>query len=412
MKVSTPFLSLLVLCSSLFSQNPAKEDKALEKYISKYKKEQFDYDHKKNEAESSKLRDSWIDPIILNYSLSKSKPFTTEQTNKNASIKLNQTIFQSGGIYYAIKYAQASRKYANYSIDVQKRKLVKDAISLLIQIKQMDMKIQRQKLQIKNSEISLSQKKEQYLSGQLDSGFLDNAVIERNLVIQALYDIETSKQRLISSFEAISDIDYESAFIPKLEELKKEEFLQHNIVIKFTASDIEKKRDYKNVTIAKYLPVVKVQAGYSWSKSEGLQFYAGKNLINGSNEKRTYNYGFSASMPLNINTFTDIESSKVDYLKSQVALEDKKRQLSALYDQVMHNIENFNKKKLLSLENKDIYTRLLDETKKLFEAGYKTEYDVGLLQNSVAISETDYKIYELDKQLELLTLYEMYKKDN
>ena len=42
---------------------------------------------------------------------------------------MDQPVFQSGGIYYGIKYAEASRIYSDYSIDVAKRKLVKDAIS-------------------------------------------------------------------------------------------------------------------------------------------------------------------------------------------------------------------------------------------------------------------------------------------
>jgi len=34
---------------------------------------------------------------------------------------------------------------------------------------------------------------------------------------------------------------------------------------------------------------------------------------------------------------------------------------------------------------------------------------VSLLENSVKIQKIDLKIFEIDKQLELLTLYEMYK---
>lgn len=400
MKVLNFLIALLVLCSSITA------DDALDRYISENKKEQFNYDYEKNEAEASKLRDSWIAPLNLNYSYSKRNSYDKEQTQKNASAQLNQTIFQSGGIYFGIKYAEASRKYANYSVDVAKRKMVKEAISLLMQIKQMDLKIQKQNLKIKNSEISLSQKKEQYLSGQLDSGFLDNAIIERNLVIQALYDLETNKQRLISTFHTISDIDYKDAYIPELKEIEEKDFLDYNIILSFTKSDIEKTSYFENVTISKYLPKVSLTASYNWQGESLL----GGNIASPATDY--YNYGLNVNMPLDINSFTDMESSRIGYLKSQVVLEDKKRQISALYEQVMLNIENYNKKKLLSLENKDIYTRLLTETKDLFKAGYKTEYDVGLLENSVAISEIDYQVFDIDKQLELLTLYEMYKKDN
>jgi len=401
-------LQLLITLSVLFSNVVLAKDK-LDTYISENKKDKFKYDYEKNEAESSKLRDSWIAPINLNYNFSKSNPYDNKQTQESAAVTLNQKIFASGGIYYGIKYADASRIYSNYSIDVAKRKMVKDAISTLMQIKQMDLKISKQKLQIQNSEISLDQKKEQYLNGQLDSGFLDTAIIERNTMIQALYDIQTNKQRLISGFEAISDMDYKKAFTPDLKILSEDDFLKYNIVLNMSQSEIEKNRYFKDVTVAKYLPAVNLTAGYNWQKSENQTFFAGANQI--SQETDYYNYGFNVKVPLDINTFSDIESSRVSYLKSKVNIEDTKRNLKAIYEQVMQNIENLQKKKQLSVENQDIYEGLLSDTQEMFAAGYKTKYDVTLLQNSVDIQKTDVKIYDIDKQLELLTLYEMYKNE-
>ncbi len=395
-------LSLLCLVYSSVVSADKKGDQ-LDNYISKNKQEQFSYDYEKNEAESSKLRDSWIAPLNLQYSYSRSNPYNSEQTSQNAAIKMDQTIFQSGGIYYAIKYAQASHKYMDLSVDVIKRKLVKDAISLLMQIKQMDLKIAKQNVQIKNAEINLELKKEQYLNGQLDSGFLDNAVIERNNVIQALYDMQTAKERLVSQFQTISDLDYKTAKTPHLDYIDEEDFLTHNIVLSMSQSDIEKNRYNKNVVSAKYLPRLSITAGYNWSKSENSQY------VFGANEKDYYDYGFKAYMPLDINTFKDIESSKVSYLKAELAIEDKKRELRAIYEQVMQNIENFDKKIALCIENKDIYDKLLSDTRDLYNAGYKTHYDVELLENSLKMQQIDAELFEIDKQLELLTLYEMYK---
>ncbi len=396
-------LSLLYLLCSATTLLADQNSESLESYISKNKQEQFSYDYEKNEAESSKLRDSWIAPLNLQYSYSRSNPYGDEQTSQNAAIKMDQTIFQSGGIYYAIKYAEASHRYMDLSVDVLKRKLIKDAISLLMQIKQMELKIAKQNLQIKNAEINLQLKKEQYLNGQLDSGFLDNAVIERNNVIQALYDMQTSKERLLSQFQTISDVNYKSVRTPHLEYIDEEDFLRDNIVLKMSKSDIEKNRYNKDVVTAKYLPRLSITAGYNWNKSENYKY------VFGANEKDYYDYGFKAYMPLDINTFKDIESSKVTYLKAELALEDKKRELRALYDQVMQNIDNYDKKITLCIENRDIYDKLLEDTRDLYDAGYKTHYDVELLENSLKMQEIDAQVFEIDKQRELLTLYEMYK---
>jgi outer membrane protein TolC len=395
-------LSLFLLCSSFALAN--EKENNLNDYISQYKTEQFNLDYEKSDAESSKLRDSWIAPLRLNYNYTKSNPEDQKLSSKTAAIRMDQPIFQSGGIYYGIKFAQASKLYTDYSIDVAKRKMIKEAIAILMQIKQMGLKEQKQELQIKNSKINLLQKEEQYLSGQLDSGFLDNAIIQRNVVIQALFDIQTAKERLISKFEALSDLNYQDAKIPYLELLDQEQFLKQNIVLKMNHSEIEKNLYKKDVTIAKYLPSLNFVAGYNWNDS---QQYLGTGIAI-RNNVNYYDYGFRISLPLDINTFRDIESAKVDFLKSKVIQKDKERELSALFTQVMNNIKNYNKKISLSSENAEIYSKLLKDTKDLFAAGYKTQYDVETLQNSLAIQKIDSKIYEIDKQLELLNLYEMY----
>ncbi|MFT5661391.1 MAG: hypothetical protein ACI9TV_002037 [Sulfurimonas sp.] len=403
MKALNLSITLFLVLSSVTLAS--EKNNSLDSYISDTKKELFDFDYKKNKLDSSILRDSWITPINLNYSYSKSNPYTNEQLNQSAAIKMDQPIFKGGGIFYGVKYANASKKYSDYSIDVAKRKMIKDAISTLMQIKQTDLKVIKQNLQIKNSEINLELKKEQYLSGQLDSGFLDNAVIERNFVIQNLYDLETSKERLISKFNTISDLDYKNVKAPTLELISQENFLQHNISLEMVKSQAIKNEHNKGVTRAKYLPTISVTAGYNWTKTDS------KVAVFGSPERDYYDYGVKANIPLNINTFRDIESVRIDYMKSELLAIDKERELNALFEQVMQNLNNLEKKKVLSLENISIYSKLLEDTKELFSAGYKTEYDVETLENSVGISQINFKIYEVDKQLELLSLYEMYVND-
>ena len=402
---------LLLLCLGFSASLVANENnESLDSFISDYKNQQFEYDYKKSEAENSKLRDSWIAPLRLNYNYSKSNPYSSEQLNESAGIRMDQPIFQSGGIYYGIKFADASRLYNDVSIDVAKRKMIKDAISVLMQIRQTSLRIHKQKLQIKNSDINLLQKKEQYLNGQLDSGFLDNAIIQKNIVVQALYDIETNKEKLINKFSALSDLNYKSVAVMHLDMISKDEFLHHNTYIKQSEYRIEKNRYAKDVRVAKYLPKLNLTAGYNWQKTSNLVFQVGDRFVDNSNELNYYDYGFKLSIPIDINTFRDIESAKVDYLKSQVIKKDRIRELSALYDQVMNNIKNFDKKIALSRQNRKLYKKLLDDTQKLYASGYKTKYDVQTLTNSLAIQKIDTKIYKMDKQLELLNLYEMYIK--
>ncbi|MDQ1263330.1 MAG: hypothetical protein QG559_331 [Campylobacterota bacterium] len=398
-------LKLLIAPLILSSVNIFAQDSNLDEYISKNKQEYFLLEEQKVDSSSDVLRDSWISPVMLNYSYGISEAYNAQSITKKTSISIDQPIFQSGGIYYGIKYAEANRIYSKYSVDVAKRKVIKDAISLLMQIKQSDIRAQKQNYMIKNAEIDLAQKKEAYLNGQLDSGFLNSAIIDRNIVIQALYDIEANKEKLVSKLRAISDADHKSVTLPHLKLIDEDEFLKNNIVYKQSKSFSEKARYSKNTTITQYLPKLSIYAGYNWDETENLNFGG---TLAGDKKTDYATYGFKASMPLNINALDDIETSRVEYLESKIVEADKKRELKAIFEQVMQNIENFEKKKLLSVENKDLYATLLDETKTLYEAGYKTEYDVEMMQNSLEVQKMDIEIYEIDKELELLTLYEMY----
>ena len=384
---------------------------SLEDYLSELKRKQFGYEYEKVDNESSKLRDSWIRPVMLQYSVTRQNPYNEQPTgsetqNQNAAIAIDQPIFQSGGIIYGVKFANVSREFANYSIDQQKRIMIKQTIDLLMQVKQSDLTIEKQNLQISNSTINLEQKQEQYLNGQLDSGFLNNAIIEKNIVTQALFDLETRNSQLIAQFNKLSDLDPKTAKIPFLAIIDEERFLEQNIDIKLAESESEKNRFNKNITLVKYLPAVNLQASYNW-QSQNSNFYAGGTLLPSDPPDTTYyRYGLQASMPLDINSYNDFEAAKVEYLKSMVVIDDKKRELKLLFDQVMDNLKNYDKKIALAEENRKLYETLLADTEDLFRAGYKTQYDVDLLSNSMMIEEINQKIFEIDKQLELLTLYE------
>jgi outer membrane protein TolC len=402
--------AVLIALSLLYSLGYTSDDNlTLDSYLSTLKQRSFELDHTKTEAESLKFRDSWISPLQLSYSYSRSTPYDNEQTGMNASISIDQPIFKFGGIYFGIKYAQYSYDANTLSIDQQKRSLIKQAVSLLMQIKRTELQIARQQLQIDNSRINLEQKREQYINGQLDSGFLNNAIIEKNIVTQALYDLQTAKERLISSFESISDSDYKTVRIPHLEYLEEEAFFEHNIDLKLRQSSIERDYYQKNMIMAKYFPTISVNGAYKWERSESFQF--GNTGAGFSGETNYYSYGIRASMPIDINTFRDIESARADYLKSQVMLDDSKRELQALFEKVSQNLGNIDKKIALSEENQELYETLVHDTDILYKSGYKTEYDLQSMKNSLEIEKINIKTYDYDKQLELLDLYEKVTSD-
>jgi len=388
-------LSVLVYSSYIF---------ASDSYISDVKLKEFELDYEKNKAQSSLIKNGWIAPINLNYSYQRNNSTNDDKSYENASISIAQPIFQSGGIFYGIEYANSFKEFSNYLVDIDKKKMQKDIVSLLIKIKQLGLKIKKQNLQIVNAKIDLDRKKEQYLNAEIDSSFLDNAIIKLNSITLALYDLETAKENLISNLKTLTDLDYKDIDIPSLKLMSKDEFIKNNLLLNMQNAKKRASKYKKDMIVSKYLPRINILAGYNWSKTPNL-------VGSGYTQLDYYNYGVSISMPLNINSIADIESVKVEALKDELLIEDRKVFLNAIYEKVTHNLKNIEKKQSLSLKNVDIYKKLLSDTKKLFKGGYKTQADIEMLQNSLDISKIDYEIFKLDRELELLNLYEMVKNE-
>ncbi len=353
----------------------------------------------KNKEDASQLQDSWINPITLSASLSKSRVDTNrESTTTSYTIGLNQDIFRSGGIYFAVKYADATEKLQNTLLRLEKQSLISNAYQLLIQIKKTKLSIQKQKLAIENAEIDVKYKQEQYLNGLTDISFLSNAILTKNQLKNALAELESAKADLIRQFGDISDLDPETVEMIELEPISKEAYVGRNLAITQKQHETESKRYVKNMTIASYLPKVSVDASYVQEDSESA-------FTAFSNTDPFYNYGITLSIPLNINTFRDIESTKLDYLISRSELDTQKRAEQNFYRSIQKNLDAIDVKEKLAKEDAELYGKLLLQTKEQQQAGYKTLDDVTVMANSKRSSELDIAIYKLDRQLELLKLY-------
>jgi len=242
------------------------------------------------------------------------------------------------------------------------------------------------------------------MSGELDSGLLDSTILKEVAQERVLYDIETSKEKLISLYKALSDSDYESAEVPTLPMISRDDFIEKNIELKLIKSEQLKNDYYTDVTRAKYLPKVSLTASYNWEKRDLISF--SKDGSFPGSETDYYNYGMKVTMPIDYNSLRDIESSKIDKLKADVSFENKKREMIAIYEMVEQNLKNIEKKIALTDRSQELYKKLYSDTSELFKSGYKTEYDVKTLENSLQMQKLEEEILKLDKVLELLNLYE------
>lgn len=382
----------ILLVGSLFSSSLilANDD-----FLSDTKKNIIQYSYEKAIEDSSKLKKDWINPITYKYIHNKYDSSSSEYSTSKSYISISQPIFKSGGIYYAIKYANSMERYSNTTIDAQKKELIKQVVNLLFQIKKIDVSIKKQKLLISNAKLDIDRKKEQVLNGILDTSFLDNAIIESNMQQNNLIDLEYQKETLVNNLSNLSDKKYEELELPQLSMVNNEDFIENNIYIQQAKDDIDNSYWMKNMITSNYLPTINLTADYTKYHDDG-----GKNQL--ENNK---NIGFNITIPLDIKYSYNIQSYKLAYLQKKSELEDKKRSENALFKNALSKISSLDKKIEISKADVELYDSLLTQMIEQQTVGMKTDSDVQTMKNSKAIKALDIKSLDIDKQLELLEIY-------
>jgi len=397
MKGSSVLKKLLLLCSLGISTLLCADE--LSSILSENKELLFDYDLKSNELQSDMLSKSWINPVTVRYGKDYTTRFRTGTIDTaNFSVYIDQPIFRSGGIYYAIKYAGALKDANEAEIKLQKRKMIGDAVSILFNLKKNRMEQQKLRYLIKNDKIDIRQKKDSYDAGILDSSFLDQAILKKSQDEATLLELELNYLELKQRFSLLSDKDPDKLRLPKLKMLSKKNYVQQNLELKKDVLRAEESDYNSKVTIAKYLPTLSLQGQYNNGDLNPL--FPSPNL-----NEQYYNYGFTVSMPLDINAFSDIEAAKVAKLRAATQVLDRKDTVREEYQWIDNSLSILNKKIYLAKKDEQVYRNLLRLTKDLVRAGEKTSLDADIMSNSLQIRKLDQQIYRIDKQLKLLQLY-------
>jgi len=383
----------LLICSLISLNLYASNEAFDEKIISEKRLETFNLSKEQIEEDSSKLRKDWINPITYQFS----NNLGEEDKTQRSVISINQPIFQSGGIYKAIKYADSSFDYASIELDQQKKELVKQALNLLYTIEKIDLNIQKAQYTLQNAKIDVNRKKEQVLNGFLDASYLDDALLTLNNTKHNLVDLKYQKQELINNFNNISSADYTKFELPVFKLFEEKEFLENNIELKKIEADIEKKGNYSYMTMAKYLPSINAYYNYSkYHDNDGNEKYSKEN---------TQTFGLTLNIPFDSRTLNDVQSKKIDYLKSKINLENNINDEKTFFKTKLEKIAMLDERLQITKDDLEVYNSILKIINEEKSAQIKTQSDLDTLQNSQKIKSLDLKIYEIDKQIELLEMY-------
>ncbi|MCD6211503.1 MAG: TolC family protein [Sulfurovum sp.] len=391
---------LLVLCSLLLSSTLYADE--LNSILSENKELLFDYDFKSNELQSDILSKSWVNPVQVRYGKDYTTRFKTGTVDTGTfSVYIDQPIFRSGGIYYAIKYSAALRDANEAELKLQRRQMIGDAVSILFNLKKNKLEQKKMRYLVKNDTIDIRQKRDSYDAGILDSSFLDQAILKKSQDEAILLEFELNYLELKQRFSLLSDKNPDKLRLPKLKMMSKKNYTQQNLELKKDVLRAEESSYNAKVTVAKYLPTLSLQGQYTDGDLNPLFAGNGPSNLN----EAYYNYGFSVSMPLDINSFSDIEAAKVAKLRAATQVLDRKDTVKEEYQWIDNSLGILDKKIYLARKDEKIYKNLLRLTKDLAEAGEKTSLDADIMSNSLQVRKLDQLIYGIDKQLKLLKLY-------
>ncbi len=387
--------SKILLCVLLFvSISYSKTNKAI---LSINNLDYLNYLEDENKENSEQLKKDWINPVSLSLSKNLGEVYDTNQLR----ISINQTIFKNGGIYKAIKYAKSLYKYNKLDIQNRRKNLIKDAYILLFNIHIVDLNIRKNELLLKNNNINITIKKEQILSGLLDTSYLDNAILESNKTKNNLVELKYKKIELNNKFKNLSNVNYEKFTLPKLKLNNKKEFLKNNLNLLKSQTSIEKKKYIWGMAVTKYLPTLNVKFDY-------LKYFDIHKKHNIKDSSST-NYGLVLNIPLDYSSFNVIEAQKISYLKNKLNFKNKLLEEENFFNTKLAKLNMIKSKKKIAQDDYKLYESLLKVMIEEQNAGTKTNNEIDILLNSQKLKSIDLNIYKLEEQIELLILYSKLK---
>ncbi len=356
--------------------------------------------------ESSKATEkSWINPIILQYTITKDNRLeNTKTTTKTFSVTLNQPVFKSGAIFYSIKYAKDSKKLNINNLILTKRKLIKTALDLAYDYKITKLNENIIKLQIKNALIDVKRKKEEYKNGTLDLTFLNNSIISLNSLKLSLEDIIQNLDNIRFNFKNISDADIEKINLNLFSIIPLKKYLNDNIELLNKKLSKKVNKDLYKMQIGDELVTVFINASWNY------QDVSYSNSRYNDDEKNFYSVGAGISIPIDFTAGNKIQKAKVNYLISKLDYLQKRKELENEYKNIFSNIKSVRKKISIYKENIKLYDELIISTKNNIKAGTATYDDLTILENTKEQNILQIKILKLQIQKLLLNLY--YKLQN
>jgi len=388
--------SSILLASSLVQ--PSQENTL--KPLAEYQKQTIFLERAKAKSRYDSLVLDWLNP--LNFSLTKrvSKSSSgSESETQSASLQLQQDIFRSGGIYYAVKYADAQYQSDLLGADKTEASLLKQLYSNLITLRRLEAEREKALLEIRNAEISVEIKREMFHAGASDITELNNAIMSQNSLHNALLDIEASLQGTRHTLKTLTEVAPESITVPEYKRISEEAYERLNYALRENEKALRLSDYTYKLTRASFLPKLTLNGEY------GTQNIDYDDPTKRDTDGDFYSYGLTLTIPLDITTTSDLEKSRIEYLTTITQKETLKAKSQSSYQMVQSELARYERKIDVAKANRNLYSTLIQTTREAFHAGDKTKLDVEMLENSHRIETLKMTIYKQEIQNQLLHLH-------
>ncbi|MFT7860337.1 MAG: TolC family protein [Sulfurimonas sp.] len=390
--------TLLLICvffSSFFTLGSAQEVK-----LTVDKKTILKERQKSIEADAKATRYQWLSPV--NLSASHTQQYSDRTDTKSGisqlGVSFSQNLFRSGGIYYTIKYADDKYGYDRLSLEQQSSVYQKAIILSTLRLKKYQLQLQQSKYLIENKKITLFLKEKQYEVGDIDITLLNDALMDKNSEQTKYAALQESFEKEKLELQKYTETSWKSIDVPKFSLFDEDKYKKNNYNIALAREQNSLTYDTYRRTIADYLPSLRFNAQATYSSYD-----SGAVILNQNGTM--YSAGLTLNIPLDYNIFASKEKVYADYLIQKAQTNDTQREELLEYKKTLLSIKRYQELNKILKENLELYNKVRKVTKKAFDTGYKTGYDLKILDNSISSARLEIEINKTNIELELAKLH-------
>ena len=361
------------------------------------KKEELELKREKGKIEAELLRDSWINPLIINGDLFKSNVNDTDADySKSIDISISQDIFKSGAISYQREQARLQNSINQKSIDFEYKETTIGVYELVLALRIFDLKLRQLDLAVENKKIEIEREKQKYKNGVVDITELDTAILELSELKNSIESLHMEKESYKTKLRFLSDKSYRQIELPDIKILSQKEFLSLNH-LHIQKDVIAYNYLAKKIVDTEYLPKVSVNTRLKYEDS--------KYSRNIRDDKDSWEYGLHVSLPLDYNSIKIKQIAQKKFLLSKIQYQNAKENEKIFHQNILNKVKFLKIKIKNNEEVKITYDNLITQVNDLYQNGLKTIEDLTILKNTKKSKMQEILIDELSIKLELLKLY-------